>query len=38
MPFQREQFFITGAQMRRAVEDMGDEGRLPLRETNRMHS
>ena len=29
--FQREQFFLIGAQMRGAVEDIGDEGRLPER-------
>jgi len=29
MPFQRQQFSVVGAQMRGAIENMGDEGRLP---------
>ena len=27
--FQREQFLVIAAQMRGAIENMGDEGRLP---------
>ena len=31
MAFQREQLLVIGAQMRGAIENMGDEGRLPER-------
>ncbi len=31
MALQREQFFVAGAQMRGAVQCMGDEGRLAER-------
>ena len=31
VPFQRQQFCVVAAQMRGAVENMGDETRLPQR-------
>ena len=36
--FERHQFLVVAAQMRGAIENIGDEGRPPRAETNRMLS